>query len=683
MSDVSPANGAAWHHVVGVCDEANGHVYLYVDGTNAGSAAMIVKSGVLTSTQSLTIGARQEGNGTQYDNQFVGAIDEVAVYNYALSAAQVQSHYYASGIAPIITQVTSSETTNVGSTAVLTVAAAGTPTLFYQWYDPNNNPISTNATLTLSNVQSSAAGNYTIVVSNLYGTATSYSYLQVDLGPPQIAQDIAPLMQTLELYAGLNTVTFSVSVSGSAPFEYQWYQGASQISGATNSNYTFTGLPGTNTYYVTITNAYTASQAGGVPAQSSTATVIGVPTPQLNPSNYAYRAMISFPGYDGQPLTNFPALITLSPSTIPGLAYAQFAANGSDLRFTDASGKGMLPFEIDEWNDGGLSTVWVEIPLLNGTNIWAYWGNPADADVAPAASNVWLNAGYEIVYHLKEGAFPFADSTGQYPATNGVAPAAAAGVVGHGGTFDGSTVYITPGPVTLSNQFTASAWIYINPSAANEQSIWVNQHGGYGLNGFSWFVDSYQTSEPGEPRGQRQRRGQWQRRRHRHGNIGSVASHGFDLGPTRHKGDFLRGRQSDWFRHFPVSRSSPDQRSLPRRLPESHPVPFNGIMDEARIQSGIASTNWITTTYLNMSEGSFVSYSSVNLAPLLTITSSNNEYIFTWSTNGGPFTLETTPRIAPPTWTPVTTPAPAVTNGVWQQIVQPATGSHFFRLQGP
>ncbi len=681
VSGVSPANGAAWHHVVGVCDEANGHVYLYVDGTNAGSAAMIVKSGVLTSTQSLTIGARQEGNGTQYDNQFVGAIDEVAVYNYALSAAQVQSHYYASGIAPIITQVTSSETTNVGSTAVLTVAAAGTPTLFYQWYDPNNNPISTNATLTLSNVQSSAAGNYTIVVSNLYGTATSYSYLQVDLGPPQIAQDIAPLMQTLELYAGLNTVTFSVSVSGSAPFEYQWYQGASQISGATNSNYTFTGLPGTNTYYVTITNAYTASQAGGVPAQSSTATVIGVPTPQLNPSNYAYRAMISFPGYDGQPLTNFPALITLSPSTIPGLAYAQFAANGSDLRFTDASGKGMLPFEIDEWNDGGLSTVWVEIPLLNGTNIWAYWGNPADADVAPAASNVWLNAGYEIVYHLKEGAFPFADSTGQYPATNGVAPAAAAGVVGHGGTFDGSTVYITPGPVTLSNQFTASAWIYINPSAANEQSIWVNQHGGYGLNGFSWFVDSYQTSD-----------------RENHVDSGNGAGSGNDavIGtvtsgqwhlmvatwdqPDAKVTTYVDGSLTGSGTYVSTS-SLTNELCLGAFLDPT--LFFSGVMDEARIQYGLASTNWIWTSYLNMSESSFVSYSSVNLQPALTIATSTNGYVFSWPTNDGTFTLETTANIAPPaTWTPVTIPAPAITNGVWQQIVQPVAGSHFYRLQG-
>jgi hypothetical protein len=40
----------------------------------------------------MTIGSRQSGT-TSYDNQFNGYIEEVAVYNYALSAAQVQAHF--------------------------------------------------------------------------------------------------------------------------------------------------------------------------------------------------------------------------------------------------------------------------------------------------------------------------------------------------------------------------------------------------------------------------------------------------------------------------------------------------------------------------------------------------------------------------------------------------------------
>ena len=278
VSSFSPYTDAAWHHVVGVCDEASGKVLLYIDGTNAATPAAIpVKGGILNAVQSLAIGARQEGFGTQYDNQFFGAISQVAVYNYALTPAQVQTHYFASGIAPAVNPTPSQETTNLGATATFSAGATGTAPLTIQWYDPNNHLISTNATLTLSNVQQSAGGQYVVVASNPYGSATGYVYLTVVLGPPQITQDISPLEQTVQLYSGLDNLSYYVIVGGTAPFSYQWYQNGLAVANATNSSYTFTALAGTNTYYVTVTNSYTASQGGGVPAQSSTATVIGVP----------------------------------------------------------------------------------------------------------------------------------------------------------------------------------------------------------------------------------------------------------------------------------------------------------------------------------------------------------------------------------------------------------------------
>jgi hypothetical protein len=686
VSTFAPNSDGAWHHVVGVCDELDRHVYLYIDGTNAGTGDIPAESGVLTSSQSLTIGARQEGFGTQYDDQFVGSIDEVAVYDYALTSAQVLAHYDASGIAPVITDLTPlNESTNVGATAIFTVTASGTAPLYYQWYGLNGAaiPNATNVTLALSNVQASAQGQYSVVVSNIYGTATGDVNLTVVLGPPQIVQDIAPLSQTISLYAGLNLVTYSVEVSGSVPFAYQWWQNGSRISGATNSSYTFTAVAGTNTYYVTITNAYTASQASGVPAQSSTATVIGLATPQLNPAHYAYHAKISFPGYNGQPLTNFPALITLGPSTVPGFEYSQFATNASDLRFTDASGTAMLPFEIDEWNDNGVSPVWVEVPLLNGTNIWAYWGNPDDTDISPAASNVWLSAGYEIVYHLKQSGFPFADSTGQFPATNGIAPTPTAGIVGHGEAFNGTSDFISPGAVSLSNQFTTYAWFYISNSATDIQTIWCNQEGGYGNNGFSLFVNSYNTAD-GDI----------------HYDSGNDAGSGAD--PNTGAGTVSFGQwhfitatwdQPDSLGDVYLDGAFVQQGDVVSSFGLTNDIYlgaflnpnfwFTGNMDEARIQSGLASSNWIATTYLNMFNSSYVGYSSVNLGPPLTIANSTNGFIFSWPTNGGPFTLESTTNLSPPaTWIQVTTPPPAITNGVWQQAVQPEEGNHFYRLQG-
>src|SRR5205807_10301678 len=102
----------------------------------------------------LSIGSRLSTSGaTDYDNQFFGYIDDVAVYNTALSQSQVQAHYFASGIAPSITQVVPSNTveTNQGANATFTATASGTPPLQYQWLDNNGAviPSATSATLTL------------------------------------------------------------------------------------------------------------------------------------------------------------------------------------------------------------------------------------------------------------------------------------------------------------------------------------------------------------------------------------------------------------------------------------------------------------------------------------------------------------------------------------------------------
>ena len=60
-------------------------------------------------------------------------------------------------------------------TATFTVEADGTPYLFYQWNFNDTNIIAgaTNASLTLTNLQLTNAGNYSVTVSNLYGSATS------------------------------------------------------------------------------------------------------------------------------------------------------------------------------------------------------------------------------------------------------------------------------------------------------------------------------------------------------------------------------------------------------------------------------------------------------------------------------------------------------------------------------
>lgn len=84
-----------WHHVVGVCDLPNGYVALYVDGVLASTNA--ITGGIRSTPAPVTIGGRQSGTGA-YDLNFVGTVDEVAIYGRALTAEQIALHYAYSGV---------------------------------------------------------------------------------------------------------------------------------------------------------------------------------------------------------------------------------------------------------------------------------------------------------------------------------------------------------------------------------------------------------------------------------------------------------------------------------------------------------------------------------------------------------------------------------------------------------
>jgi hypothetical protein len=90
--------GYAWYHVVGVCDEANGWVSLYIDGLLAGSSSIQTNAGILTATNLMTIGSRMSAANTNNNLQFYGYMNDVALYNYALSTNQIMAHYSAGQI---------------------------------------------------------------------------------------------------------------------------------------------------------------------------------------------------------------------------------------------------------------------------------------------------------------------------------------------------------------------------------------------------------------------------------------------------------------------------------------------------------------------------------------------------------------------------------------------------------
>lgn len=67
----------------------------------------------------------------------------------------------------------------------------------------------------------------------------------------------------------------------------------------------------------------------------------------IDPGAFDYHAPFTVTGYTGsEPLENFPVLVRLSAGSPVGFAYADCAAGGADLTFTDDGGN-VIPREID------------------------------------------------------------------------------------------------------------------------------------------------------------------------------------------------------------------------------------------------------------------------------------------------------------------------------------------------
>jgi Concanavalin A-like lectin/glucanases superfamily len=81
-------NDGDWHHLVFTRKKSTGAMKLYLDGVSAGSATGATNS--LTASANINLG-RLASPG----NYFAGTLDEVAIYNAELSAADVASHYAA------------------------------------------------------------------------------------------------------------------------------------------------------------------------------------------------------------------------------------------------------------------------------------------------------------------------------------------------------------------------------------------------------------------------------------------------------------------------------------------------------------------------------------------------------------------------------------------------------------
>jgi hypothetical protein len=199
-----------WHLVMLVRDMAASRMAIYVDGR-------------LETSGPLSLGGGGDVVGDVSAPAFVGAlnphaffkglIDDVQVYNRALSTNEISAIYAAGSagmcrpvqppVAPSITAQPLSQTVRIGGNATFTITAVGTLPLTYQWsFNGTDLAGATDSSLTLTAVQPAQAGGYSVRVTNSAGWVASTTALLVVLTSVELVSYQADLWRFQQVSQG-------------------------------------------------------------------------------------------------------------------------------------------------------------------------------------------------------------------------------------------------------------------------------------------------------------------------------------------------------------------------------------------------------------------------------------------------------------------------------------------------
>ena len=263
-------------------------------------------------------------------------------------------------VPPTISTQPASQSVTLGQNVSFSVVGSGAPAPAYQWRF-NGTPLSgaTSSTFSRTNVQTTHAGSYTVVLTNVVGAITSsVAVLTVNV-PPAITT--SPVNQIVG--QGQNA-TFSSAASGTAPLAYQWFFNGAPLSGASNSNLVLTAVQ-TNksgSYSVRVTNV-----AGVVTSAVATLTVVPSPTVLAQPSSQSVAV--------GE-VANFSVTATGSPDyqwrfngvNLPGETNATFSR--TNVRPVHAGGYSVVLTNLGGSVTSSVATLTTTVPAGVPSTVW-------------------------------------------------------------------------------------------------------------------------------------------------------------------------------------------------------------------------------------------------------------------------------------------------------------------------
>jgi hypothetical protein len=178
-------------------------------------------------------------------------------------------------------------------------------------------------------------------------------------------------------------------------------------------------------------------------------------------ANYNNRLSLSVnPGALSAALSDFPVLVVLNagrtvgyPPPEPG--YIHF------IYIDELNTAFKLDYEIELWDPGGDSYIWVRVPEIKPdglTTFWLYYNSTSPGQPENPAG-VWRD-GYELVYHFGEEGV-VSDSTGHgYEGEASGSPVPAAGAIGPGFRLEDITrTYVDTGYKADLTAWTLETWV--------------------------------------------------------------------------------------------------------------------------------------------------------------------------------------------------------------------------------
>ena len=281
-----PAITAGWHYLVGTYNGSTAS--FYVDGVMASSVSTGFQPNI---TQALTIG--MSDGGTDYP--FEGLLDDVAVYNIAISSGTVQQHYSlgeGTGSVPSVTTGSASSITSSSTTLSGTVNPASQATSYYFKYGTTSS-YGSEAPVPSGNAGSgSTAQSVSVNLSGL-SADTTYYYQLVATNPSGTTFGSQGTFTT----SG-TTPTYASAVEATSGLVSFWRLG--ETSGTTAAD-SYGTNPGT---YV---NSPTQGEPGSIAGDPTTAVgfsgtnqYVDVPySASLNPSQFSVEAWADVTGGSG------------------------------------------------------------------------------------------------------------------------------------------------------------------------------------------------------------------------------------------------------------------------------------------------------------------------------------------------------------------------------------------------